>query len=129
RGKAIEYPAKRTRMPVQLDWERHAGMDVAGMLLNRSCAPDLGVRENQWCARDFVALRGIAVGEELVSGDAMTGHALAVPLSWFCGSAACQGGIWPWSDCGVREQNAMWAAGCLRVGSALTTSAAAEVGG
>ena len=87
-------------MPVQLDWERHAGMDVAGMLLNRSCAPDLGVRENQWCARDFVALRGIAAGEELVSGDAMTGHALAVSLSWFCGSAVCQGGIWPWSDCG-----------------------------
>jgi hypothetical protein len=130
-GKAIEYPAKRTRMSVQLDWERHVEMDVPAMLLNHSCEPNLGVRENQWCAYDFVALLGIDVGEELVFDYAMTEHALVAPLSCLCGSAACQGEIRPWSDRSEawREQNAIWVAGYLRVASALTISAATEVVG
>jgi len=130
-GKAIEYPATRARMSVQLDWERHVEMDVPAVLLNHSCAPNLAVRENQWCAYDFVALRGIGADGELAFDYAMREYALAAPLSCLCGSAVCPGEIRPWSGRSEvwREQNAMWVAGYLRVGSALTTSAAAEMVG
>lgn len=130
-GKAIKYPAERTRMSVQLDWERHVEMDVPATLFNHSCAPNLGVRENLWCAYDFVALRGIGAGEELAFDYAMTEHVLVAPLSCFCRNAACQGEIRPWSGRSEawREQNAMWVAAYLRVASALTTSAAAEMAG
>jgi hypothetical protein len=118
-------------MSVQLDWQRHVEMDVPAVLLNHSCAPDLGVRENQWCAYDFIAVRSIPAGEELAFDYAMTGHALVAPLSCLCGSAACQGEIRSWSGRGQawREQNAMWVAEYLWVASALTTSAATEVVG
>jgi hypothetical protein len=129
-GKVIEYPAKRTRMPVHLGWELHAGMDVPAMLLNHGYAPNHGMREHQWCSYDFVAVQDIVAGEELVSDDAKTEHALAALLSCFCGCAACQGEIRPWSDRSEawREQNAIWVAGHLRVAPALTTSAT-EVAG
>ena len=123
-GKAVGYPAERTRMSVQLDWGRHVEMDAPATLLNHSCAPNLGVQENQWSAYDFVALRDILAGEELAFDYAMTEHALVASLSCWCGSTSCPGEILPWSarDQQWREQNAMWTARYLRVVSALTTA-------
>lgn len=119
-GRAIESPAERTRMSVQLDWARHVEMDAPATLLNHSCAPNLGVRENQWCAYDFVALRDILVGDELAFDYAMTEHSLVASLSCRCGSASCQGEIRPWGhrDDEWREQNAKWIAPYLRVATA-----------
>lgn len=116
-GTAIEYPPERTRMSVQVDWERHVEMDAPATLLNHSCTPNLGVRENQWCAYDFVALRDIFAGEELAFDYAMTEHELVASLSCSCGSLACVGEIRPWSDRdqGWREENAIWVARYLRV--------------
>lgn len=130
-GRAIEYPANRTRMSVQIGWERHVEMDVPATLVNHSCAPNLGVRENQWRAYDFVALRNILVGEELAFDYAMTEHSLVTPLSCFCGSTGCEGNIRPWTerDEDWREQNAMWIARYLRVESLLTSAAATETVG
>lgn len=130
-GKAIEYPATRTRMSVQLDWEQHVEMDVPATLLNHSCGPSLGVRENQWYAYDFVALRDIVVGEELAFDYAMTEHSLVAPLACFCGSAGCDGKIRPWTDRDEdwREQNAAWVARYLRVASLLTSAAVTETVG
>jgi uncharacterized protein len=121
-GKAIVSPTERTRISVQLDWGRHVEMDAPATLLNHSCAPSLGVRENQWSAYDFVALRDILAGEELAFDYAMTEHSLVAPLPCWCGSAACQGEILAWSarDQQWREQNALWVAQYLRVASALT---------
>ena len=123
-GKAIGYPTERTRISVQLDWGRHVEMDAPATLLNHSCAPNLGVRENQWSAYDFVALRDIPAGEELAFDYAMTEHSLVASLSCWCGSAACQGEILPWSarDQEWREQNVVWVAQYLRVPSALTAA-------
>jgi uncharacterized protein len=130
-AKAIEYPANRTRMSVQLDWERHVEMNVPATLLNHSCAPNLGVRENEWRAYDFVALRDISVGEELAFDYAMTEHSLAAPLSCLCGSADCGGDIRAWTDRDKdwREQNATWVARYLRVASLFTSAAATEAVG
>jgi len=118
-GKAIGCPPGRTRMSVQVDWERHVEMDAPATLLNHSCAPNLGARENQWCAYDFVAVRDIFAGQELVFDYAMTEHELVAPLSCCCGSVACVGEIRPWSDRDQewREQNAVWVARYLRVSS------------
>jgi hypothetical protein len=118
-GRAIEYPLERTRMSVQVDWERHVEMDAPATLLNHSCAPNLGVRENQWCAYDFLALRDIFAGEELAFDYAMTEHELVASLSCCCGTLACVGEIRPWSDRDQewRERNAMWVARYLRVSS------------
>jgi hypothetical protein len=116
-GRAVAYPRTRTRMSVQRDWDRHVEMDVPATLLNHSCAPNLGVRENEWCAYDFVALRDIGAGEELAFDYAMTEHSLLAPIECCCRSAACQGEIRSWSDRDYdwREQNAPWIAGYLRV--------------
>ena len=115
-GRAIGYPARRTRMSVQVDWARHVEMDAPATLLNHSCAPNLGVRENEWRAYDFVALRDILAGEELAFDYAMTEHSLVTSLSCCCGSEACQGQIRPWKDRDEewRAQNAKWIAGYLR---------------
>lgn len=123
-GKAIGYPTERTRMSVQLDWGRHVEMDAPATMLNHSCTPNLGVRDNQWSAYDFVALRDILAGEELAFDYAMTEHALVASLPCSCESAACQGEILPWSarDQRWRERNAMWVARYLRVTSAVTKS-------
>lgn len=122
-GRAIDHPPGRTRMSVQVDLGRHVEMNAPATLLNHSCEPNLGVRENEWCAYDFVALRDIPAGEELVFDYAMTEHSLVAPLSCCCGSANCQGEIRPWSDRGDEwcEQNAKWLAPYLRVASALPT--------
>lgn len=115
-GKAIEYPPERTRMSVQVDWERHVEMDAPATLLNHSCEPNLGVRENRWSAFDFVALRDISAGEELTFDYAMTEHELVASLSCCCGSLACVGEIRPWSyrDQEWRDENAAWVARYLR---------------
>jgi hypothetical protein len=119
-GRAIEYPAKRTRMSVQLDWGRHVEMDAPATLLNHSCAPNLGVRENRSCAYDFVALRDILAGEELAFDYAMTEHSLVASLSCCCGGTACRGQVRPWCerDDTWREQNATWIARYLQVATA-----------
>ncbi len=123
-GKAIDHPPRRTRMSVQVDWGRHVEMDAPATLLNHSCAPNLGVLENQWRAYDFVALRDIPAGEELAFDYAMTEHSLVAALSCCCGSAGCPGEIRPWSDRDDewRELNATWIAPYLRVASALTAA-------
>jgi hypothetical protein len=74
------------------------------------------VRENPWCAYDFVALRDIVAGEELAFGYAMTEHELVASLSCFCGSVACVGEIRAWTDRDQvwREENARWVARYLR---------------
>ena len=120
-GKAIRYPTHRTRTSVQLDWERHVEMDAPATLLNHSCAPNLGVRENQWSAYDFVALRDILAGEELAFDYAMTEHCLVARLSCRCGGVTCQGEILPWSarDPQWREENAMWVARYLHLATEL----------
>ena len=123
-GRAVDYPPRRTRMSVQVDWERHVEMDAPATLLNHSCAANLGVRENEWCAYDFVALRDIPAGEELAFDYAMTEHSLVAPLSCTCGSADCQGAIRPWSDRDEawRVRNAEWIAPYLETAPALRTA-------
>jgi uncharacterized protein len=122
-GRAIDHPHERTRMSVQVDWGRHVEMDAPATLLNHSCAPNLGVRENKWCAYDFVARRDILAGEELAFDYAMTEHSLVAPLSCCCGSADCQGEIRPWRerDEEWRQQNAKWLAPYLRAAPVLPT--------
>ena len=121
-GKAIGYPTQRTRTSVQLDWGRHVEMDAPATLLNHSCAPNLGVRENQWSAYDFIALRDILAGEELAFDYAMTEHRLVAALSCWCGSLTCPGEILPWSarDSQWREENATWVARYLHVAAPVT---------
>lgn len=121
-GKAIEYPPERTRMSVQVGWERHVEMDAPATLLNHSCAPNLGVRDNHWSAFDFVALRDIFAGEELAFDYAMTEYELVASLSCCCGSSTCVGEIRPWSDRDQkwRGENAMWIAAYLQISERLT---------
>ena len=118
-GRALEYPPERTRMSVQVDWGRHVEMDAPATLLNHSCEPNLGVRENRWSAFDFVALRDILAGEELAFDYAMTEHELVAPLSCSCGSLTCGGEIRPWRDRDQewRAEHAAWVARYLRVSS------------
>jgi hypothetical protein len=125
-GRAVEYPGTRTRMSVQLDWELHVEMDAPATFLNHSCSPNLGVRENEYCAYDFVALRDILTGEELAFDYAMTEHSLVTPLRCDCRSSDCNGEIRSWSgrDEQWHRRNAKWIAPYLHLATPRVSSLA-----
>ena len=128
-GTAIAFTNQQTKMSVQLDWDKRVEMDDPATLINHSCAPTLYVRENQWRAYDFIALRDIAAHEELTFDYAMTEYVLAAPLDCQCGSPACEGRIRPWSerDNDWRESNAHLVSGYLRAALLGPSSVAVEV--
>lgn len=55
----------RDHYSIQTDWHKHAIFDKPAILLNHSCSPNLGLRDNQYGAFDYIALRAIKKGEEL----------------------------------------------------------------
>ncbi len=91
RGRPIAPSPTRTRHSLQLDWNRHALFDEPSCLINHSCDPNTGVRDNPQGGYDFVALRAIAPGDEISFDYATTEYeSVAVP-ECLCGAPACRG--------------------------------------
>jgi len=57
--------AERNIYTVQIDWNVHILVDEPAIRINHSYNPNVGVRNNQWGAYDFVALNDIAIGDEI----------------------------------------------------------------
>lgn len=81
---------QRTTHSFQTATDTHREFDEPARLLNHSCDPNLGIRDNAFGAFDFLALRPIAAGEELTWDYATSEyHSIAVP-ECHCGATTCR---------------------------------------
>ncbi|MEO1330552.1 MAG: SET domain-containing methyltransferase [Pseudomonadota bacterium] len=91
RGRAIAPSPTRTRHSLQMDWSRHVLFDEPGRLINHSCDPNTGVRDNDVGGYDFIALRPIAEGEEISFDYATTEYESIAVEQCLCGAKTCRG--------------------------------------
>ena len=90
-ARVIAKSEVRTMYSLQTGHDQHCHIDSPGSLVNHSCEPNLGIRDNAFGAYDFVALRPVAAGEELTFDYATTEfESIAVP-ECKCGADRCRG--------------------------------------
>ena len=90
-GRALKVVPSRTIYSLQMDFDVHIDIDAPAKLINHSCSPNTGVRNNQLGGYDFVALTNIASGEEITFDYETTEYmSIAVPKC-LCSSANCRG--------------------------------------
>ncbi len=73
----------------------------AGLLrkVNHSCDPNCGISVNETGAHDFIAMRDIAVNEEITFDYAMRNYGVDYfAQQCICGSERCRGKITGWKD-------------------------------
>ncbi|HEV3094096.1 MAG TPA: SET domain-containing protein-lysine N-methyltransferase [Solirubrobacteraceae bacterium] len=71
--------------------------DGFGPLVNHSCDPNCGIRLNDLDGYDFIAMRPIAIGEEVTWDYATRNYAIThFPSMCLCGMAACRGLVTGW---------------------------------
>jgi hypothetical protein len=81
----------RTIYSLQMDVDLHVDFDEPGRVINHSCEPNTGVRNNEHGGYDFVALRDLLIGEEITFDYETTEYiSIAVPRC-HCGARACRG--------------------------------------
>jgi len=73
--------------------------------VNHSCEPNCGIRVNESGAHNLVALRPIAVGEEITYDYAMGNYSIDFfPVQCRCGEPNCRGRITGWKDLPARRR-------------------------
>lgn len=84
--------SKRTRMTVQVGRDRHIEPSVLCAHVNHSCDPCAGIRDNASGTYDVIAMRQIAVGEEItIDYDTFESEIVSDDLrSCACGTALCR---------------------------------------
>lgn len=105
----------RTCHSFQTAPETHCEFDEPAKLLNHSCAPNLGIRDNPHGAFDFIAIDPIAIGDELTWNYASSEYeSIAVPRC-HCGTSPCRGVVRGYRYLGPSERLGMrYVAGYLR---------------
>ncbi len=74
----------------------HAGVV---RMVNHSCDPNCGVSVNSSGAHDFIAMRAIKPGEEIVFDYAMRNNRIDhFPMPCACGAKQCRGVVSGWSE-------------------------------
>jgi hypothetical protein len=74
--------------------------------VNHCCDPNCGISVNETGAHDFVAIRDIAMNEEVTFDYAMRNYGVAYfPKQCICGSAKCRGRITGWKDLPDERKN------------------------
>ncbi|HLO86594.1 MAG TPA: SET domain-containing protein-lysine N-methyltransferase [Nostocaceae cyanobacterium] len=92
-GKRVKILPERTMHSFQMDFDLHIELDEPGRLINHSCSPNTGVRNNQFGGYDFVALVDIPAGTEITWDYETTEYiSIAVPKC-SCGSPECRSNI------------------------------------
>lgn len=91
RSRRLRTVPERHTHSMQIDWDVHIEIGEPIILMNHSCDPNTGIRNNQLGAYDFVAIRPIEEGEELTMDYAMSEYeSMSVPFCG-CGAATCRG--------------------------------------
>ena len=89
-GRKVEILPERTMHSLQMDFDLHVELDEPGRLINHSCSPNTGVRNNKLGGYDFVALVDIPTGTEITWDYETTEYiSIAIP-ECFCGSPNCR---------------------------------------
>ncbi|MCE2699204.1 MAG: SET domain-containing protein [Anabaena sp. 49633_E8] len=83
-GHRVEILPERTMHSFQMDFDLHIQLDEPGRLINHSCSPNTGVRNNKFGGYDFVALVDIPAGTEITWDYETTEYiSIAVPECCF----------------------------------------------
>jgi hypothetical protein len=83
--------------------------DGLGPMVNHSCEPNCGVRLSAGGVYDYVALRAIAVDDEITWDYATRNYTIShFPSACLCATAGCRGTITGWKDL-TGEQKAAYA--------------------
>lgn len=81
----------RTDYSFQVEVNKHVQLDKPARLINHSCEPNLGVRNNKFGGYSFVAIKNIGAGEELTWDYCMTEFvSIAVKDNCMCRSNKCR---------------------------------------
>jgi hypothetical protein len=89
-GRRVDILPERTTHSLQMDFDLHIELDEPAQLINHSCSPNTGVRNNQFEAYDFVALVDIPSGSEITFDYETTEYiSIAIPKC-YCGSPECR---------------------------------------
>lgn len=89
-GKALKTSSQRTKHSIQVDWNKHVTMDVPAILVNHSCLGNLFVKENDFGAFDFFALRPIPVSSELTLDYELVEYQIGGFDKCECGAPDCR---------------------------------------
>jgi uncharacterized protein len=92
-GIRIEEVPERTIYSLQMDFNLHVNLDEPARVINHSCDPNTGVRNNQFRGYDFVALYDIEAGDEITWDYETTEHESIAISQCLCGSLYCRGTI------------------------------------
>lgn len=98
-GKAGRPVSANDTHPNQVGPNEWVIEDGFGPLVNHSCDPNCGIRLNDLDGYDFIAMRPIAIGEEVTWDYATRNYAIThFPGVCLCGTAACRGVVTGWKD-------------------------------
>ena len=118
-GIQIEEIPERTIYSLQMDFHLHVNLDEPARVINHSCTPNTGVRNNQFGGYDFVALYDIKAGEEITFDYETTEYeSIAVPQC-MCGAESCRGKTlgFKFRETMLRERYGDYIAGYLKTES------------
>jgi SET domain-containing protein len=82
---------QRNSHTVQTDWNRHVIMDLPAILVNHSCHANVGIHENDHGAFDYLALRNIQHGEEVLWDYETSEYYIQSQFVCSCGAKNCRG--------------------------------------
>lgn len=90
-GKPESFIDERTDYSFQVDVNKHIQLDEPARLINHSCEPNLGIRNNKFGGYDFIAIRDIFFDEELTWDYCMTEFiSIAIKKPCLCGTKSCR---------------------------------------
>lgn len=90
-GKPESTVPERTDYSFQVDVNSHVQLDEPARLINHSCNPNLGVKNNKFGGYDFIALKNIEAEDELVWDYSMTEFvSIAIDGTCLCESKNCR---------------------------------------
>ncbi|MEH2330088.1 SET domain-containing protein-lysine N-methyltransferase [Nostoc sp.] len=89
-GRRVMILPQRTNHSFQVDFDLHIEIDEPGQLINHSCSPNTGVRNNEFGAYDFIALVDIPSGCK-ITFDYETTEYISITLpECSCGLSNCR---------------------------------------
>ncbi|MBF0229628.1 MAG: SET domain-containing protein [Desulfamplus sp.] len=96
-GRRVAVLPERTIHSLQMDFDLHVEIDRPGKLINHSCNPNTGVKNNEFGGYNFIAIVHISEGDEITfdyeTTEEITEYfSIAVP-ECLCGCSNCRGKI------------------------------------
>ncbi|MHC5772358.1 SET domain-containing protein-lysine N-methyltransferase [Nostoc sp.] len=89
-GHRVKSLPERTNHSFQIDIDLHIELDEPARIINHSCNPNTGIRNNEFGAYDFVALMDINEGSEITWDYETTEYvSIAIP-ECCCGASNCR---------------------------------------